>query len=70
VRAEGPDHAKEFFATVSIEGSVRGTGSGRSKKQAEQEAARMALARLGPSNDDDGSGAARGPANQNGGDDA
>jgi ribonuclease III len=38
----GPDHAKEFDAEVIIAGVVRGTGQGRSKKQAEQAAARMA----------------------------
>jgi ribonuclease-3 len=42
VRAEGPDHSKEFFATVLIGGEVRGVGEGRSKKQAEQAAARAA----------------------------
>jgi ribonuclease-3 len=39
---EGPDHAKRFFATVSVAGDVRGRGEGRSKKQAEQAAARLA----------------------------
>ncbi len=42
VRAEGPDHSKRFFATVRIESEVLGHGEGRSKKQAEQAAARMA----------------------------
>lgn len=46
VRADGPDHSKEFFATVSIGGEVRGEGEGRSKKQAEQAAARAAWERL------------------------
>jgi len=46
VRAEGPDHSKEFYATVSIGGEVRGEGEGRSKKQAEQAAARAAWERL------------------------
>ncbi|MGH8999801.1 MAG: ribonuclease III [Acidimicrobiia bacterium] len=39
---EGPDHAKRFFAAVLIQGATRGQGEGRSKKQAEQAAARMA----------------------------
>ena len=42
VADEGPDHAKRFFATVSVAGAARGTGEGRSKKQAEQAAARAA----------------------------
>jgi ribonuclease-3 len=55
VTAEGPDHAKRFFARVRIAGKERGRGDGRSKKQAEQEAARAAwevlvdqAARAGP----------------------
>jgi ribonuclease-3 len=39
---EGPDHAKRFFATVIVGGRARGQGEGRSKKQAEQAAARCA----------------------------
>jgi ribonuclease-3 len=42
VADEGPDHAKRFVATVRIAGDVRGSGEGRSKKQAEQAAARVA----------------------------
>lgn len=42
VEDEGPDHAKRFFATVSLNGTSYGTGEGRSKKQAEQAAARIA----------------------------
>jgi ribonuclease III len=42
VADEGPDHAKRFFATVSVAGAARGSGEGRSKKQAEQAAARDA----------------------------
>jgi ribonuclease III len=38
----GPDHAKHFEATVVLAGRVVGEGSGRSKKQAEQAAAREA----------------------------
>lgn len=44
---EGPDHAKKFYATVSVAGSSSGPGVGRSKKQAEQGAARAALESLG-----------------------
>lgn len=39
----GPDHAKVFTATVSVDGTVLGTGTGRSKKEAQQEAARRAM---------------------------
>ncbi len=42
----GPDHAKHFDAVVTIAGERRGRGHGRSKKQAEQEAARQAWERL------------------------
>lgn len=42
LREEGPDHAKHFFATVAVNGRVLGSGEGRSKKQAEQLAARAA----------------------------
>jgi ribonuclease-3 len=37
----GPDHAKHFVATVQVGHELSGTGEGSSKKQAEQEAARM-----------------------------
>ncbi|MFH1330425.1 MAG: ribonuclease III [Actinomycetota bacterium] len=40
---EGPDHARVFFATVSAGGRVLGSGTGTSKKTAEQAAARHAL---------------------------
>ena len=43
---EGPDHAKEFTATVYIGGETYGSGEGRSKKEAEQRAAREAYDRL------------------------
>ncbi len=43
---DGPDHAKHFRAVVRIVGRVHGEGSGRSKKQAEQAAAREAYRRL------------------------
>lgn len=42
----GPDHAKEFTAEVIVGGRVMGTGHGRSKKFAEQEAAAQAYAAL------------------------
>jgi len=43
---EGPDHRKRFSATVLIAGVARGTGNGRSKKLAEQAAARSAWGTL------------------------
>jgi ribonuclease-3 len=42
----GPDHAKTFEVEVSADGAVWGRASGRTKKEAEQEAARQALERL------------------------
>jgi ribonuclease-3 len=42
VEDEGPDHAKSFTAAVLLAGEVRGTGHGRTKKAAEQEAAEVA----------------------------
>ena len=38
----GPDHHKRFHATVAVGGQVMGTGTGTSKKEAEQKAARAA----------------------------
>jgi ribonuclease-3 len=43
---EGPDHAKRFFASAEVDRRVWGRGEGRSKKQAEQAAAREAYRRL------------------------
>ena len=42
----GPDHEKEFTATVHLGGEPMGTGTGRSKKEAEQRAAAQAFARM------------------------
>jgi ribonuclease III len=42
----GPDHAKEFTATVHLGGEPMGTGIGRSKKEAEQRAAQEAYIRV------------------------
>ena len=43
VRESGPDHDKLFEVEVSVNGAVVGRGTGRSKKEAEQSAARQAL---------------------------
>jgi ribonuclease III len=48
ISAAGPDHARVFRAEVLVGGIVWGEGSGASKKDAEQDAARIALARGGP----------------------
>ena len=42
----GPDHEKEFTAMVFLAGEALGSGTGRSKKEAEQQAAREAYARI------------------------
>lgn len=44
--ASGPDHAKVFEVAVHLNGESAGTGEGRSKKEAEQAAAKAAIARL------------------------
>ncbi len=43
VRAEGPDHKKEFEIEVTLQGSAAGRGRGATKKEAEQAAAKAAL---------------------------
>jgi ribonuclease-3 len=43
LRDEGPDHDKVFFADVLLAGRRRGSGTGRTKKAAEQEAAAEAI---------------------------
>lgn len=42
----GPDHAKTFVVEVLLNGAVIGQGRGRSKKEAEQGAAKAAMERL------------------------
>jgi ribonuclease-3 len=42
VEDTGPDHAKTFTAVVLLAGQIRGKGTGRTKKAAEQEAAEAA----------------------------
>lgn len=46
IRERGPDHQKEFTATVVLGGKEWGVGMGRSKKEAEQQAAHEAYVRL------------------------
>lgn len=61
VAASGPDHDKRFEAEVYIGHEWRGSGSGRSKKEAEQNAARGALERMetSPLEKQEGAGDAR-----------
>lgn len=47
VSERGPDHSKIFEIELSIRDRVMGKGTGRSKKEAEQAAARQALEELG-----------------------
>ena len=44
----GPDHDKQFDVQVALNGTVVGSGRGSSKKRAEQDAARNAIAVLFP----------------------
>lgn len=46
ISSSGPDHAKRFQARVFLLGELLGEGRGRSKKEAEQAAAKEALAHL------------------------
>jgi ribonuclease-3 len=48
VTSTGPDHDKQFTATVVVSDIEYGTGIGRSKKEAEQKAAAMAWKALDP----------------------
>ena len=46
VSESGPDHEKVFSSVVYLNDRIVGKGSGKSKKEAEQSAARNALAHL------------------------
>jgi ribonuclease-3 len=46
--AEGPPHERHFTCAAMVDGERLGSGEGPSKKAAEQEAAKEALARLDP----------------------
>jgi len=48
VDQSGPDHDKQFVVAVSLNGQTVGTGTGSSKKRAEQSAARAAMEKLYP----------------------
>ncbi|MBQ2487602.1 MAG: ribonuclease III, partial [Ruminococcus sp.] len=47
VSESGPDHNKHFVFEVHLNSNVIGKGGGRSKKEAEQQAAREALELMG-----------------------
>lgn len=47
LHSEGPDHAKQFTVEVRVKGEIMGIGSGSSKKEAEENAAQVALQKLG-----------------------
>lgn len=47
VKESGPDHNKHFVVEVHLNNNVIGKGGGRSKKEAEQQAAREALELMG-----------------------
>ncbi|MEX1255538.1 MAG: ribonuclease III [Dehalococcoidia bacterium] len=58
VKAEGPDHARRFTIEVLIQDDAWGRGRGRSKQDAEKEAARHALERMEAESHDDQAGTA------------
>jgi ribonuclease III len=47
IETEGPPHDRTFTCTAAVDGDELGRGTGRTKKEAEQVAARRALQRLG-----------------------
>jgi ribonuclease III len=52
ISVEGPPHERRFTCAAIIDGEELGRGEGRTKKAAEQEAARGALAKLDETNSD------------------
>ena len=47
IAATGPDHAKQFTAEVRVKGLLYGRGKGRRKQDAEKQAAKAALKKVG-----------------------
>lgn len=47
VKSEGPDHAKTFWVEATANGKTLGSGTGKSKQEAEQAAAASALEKMG-----------------------
>lgn len=64
VSETGPDHEKTFTAAARVGGVTYGTGTGRSKKEAEQQAADTAWRAISATGTDRGAG--RGAAGSNG----
>jgi ribonuclease-3 len=50
IAVEGPAHERHFSCAAQIDGVELGTGTGRTKKDAEQAAAKEALAALDAEN--------------------
>ena len=50
VKRSGPEHDRTFWIEVAVNETVYGTGTGRNKKSAEQEAAKAAWEKLAESN--------------------
>ncbi len=67
VEDDGPDHAKTFTASVVLAGTVYGSGTGRTKKAAEQEAAEAAWRELTASAVDPEAGPPSDPESPDGG---
>jgi ribonuclease III len=62
VEESGPDHQKFFRASVRVGGRTYGSGSGRSKKEAEQQAAEAAWNAISSENGSGADAATEGPA--------
>jgi ribonuclease III len=46
IKEEGPDHERVFWVEVSLQGKALAQGQGKSKKSAEQDAARLAMEKM------------------------
>src|SRR5699024_3239182 len=51
IEESGPDHAREFTVEALVDGDAMGTGTGHSKREAQQAAAREALATMNEAKD-------------------
>ncbi|GAB2615912.1 ribonuclease III [Streptomyces capparidis] len=66
VTEEGPDHEKTFTATARVGGTDYGSGTGRSKKEAEQKAAQTAWHAIREAHGETGDGTSKPPVNGSG----